>query len=187
MRRRKPPNRGALAPPAPAYPVRPLSRAPEPELSPAAAALVAHGAPLLGGGRRPPGETTVEEAIALGVREAREQVALPRVLVVVIVKNKGRIRWDEVRRRLRRDELPVLGAMVDLAATAGGDEAPRKVADELHAEVGPFRRAEPFPSKPALARYARALGERTPREMRRWGSSSATPLDDYVDAVRKFG
>jgi hypothetical protein len=167
----------------PNYPVRPLSRTPESDLSPAAAALVAYGAPLFG-----PGETSVslEEAVAMGVAEARKNVALPRLLVVVILKNRTRIRWEDVRKRLPVDDLRVLGVLVELAAAVSGDEMLRRCADDLHDTTESSGGEEPFPTNPAFARYARCMGERTPKEMRRWGFVSATPLDDYADAARKF-
>jgi len=169
--------------PAEAYPVRQLSRAPEHDLSPAAAALVKYGGPFVGRGES---SASLEEAVALGVGEARELAAIPRVLVVVIAKNRKVIRWSEVQRLVPRDQLPVLGAMVDLAASATEDNALHAYANQLDWDVGTRTLGEPFPSQPSLARYAMALQTRTPAEMLRWGFVSATPLSDYVEAVRRF-
>jgi hypothetical protein len=166
-----------------ARPSRGLSRAAEPPLSPGAAALIAHGAPLLG---RPPAERRpLEEAVALGVRESRAHPAVLRALIVVLAKSEV-VDWAEVQRHLAPGELPALGAVIDLTAAATEDVGLRRVADELFAEVGARDEAEPFFTRPALARYSLALRERTPEAMRRWGFVCATPIEDFQEAVRRF-
>ena len=38
-----------------------------------------------------------------------------------------------------------------------------------------------------IARYSVALAERTPAALRRWGFVCATSLEDFKEAVRRFG
>jgi hypothetical protein len=163
-------------------PMRPLSRVAEPPLPPAAAALVAHGAPLLGHGDS---DLPLEEALALGVRESRRHPALLRALVVAMVKNKD-VSWAIVREHLAPEEWPTLGAVVDLAAVASRDEGFRRYADELFSEVGATLPTESFFTEPAIAKYSLALAERTPASLRKWGFLCATPVEDFEEAVRRF-
>lgn len=165
------------------YPARAPSTMPEPALSPAAAALVRHGAPLLGHGES---AASLEDSVAGGVTLARREPAALRALVVVILKNKDRIRWAEVRKRLPPEDHRALGAAIDVAAAAIRDAALQRVADRLFRELGALPDPEPFCTKPTVVRYEVLMGERSPLAMRRWGFLSSTPLDDYEEAARRF-
>lgn len=164
-------------------PVRQLARAKEPDGGEATAALLTHGAPLLG---RSGSDVPLEEAIALGLMEARHRPALLRALVVVIARHASRVRWELVRKRLAGEDLSALGAVVDLTAEASGDGDLRRAAEELFAAIGAVSPARPFFTRPALARYSAAMRDRTPAAMRRWGFVCATPVEDFRDALRKF-
>jgi hypothetical protein len=160
---------------------RPVARV-QRELPPAAAALIAHGAPLVGRGAS---NASLEEAVAMGVRAARRSPALLRALLIVLAKHP-QVRLDAVRARLAKRELPALGAVVDLAGAAAHASPLQSFAQRLFTELGPPKNTQAFFESPEHAQLAHALANRTPAPLRRWGFLCATPMDDFEQAVTKL-
>lgn len=179
----------ALARPTKKYPTVELSSVHERPLDPPEAALAFYDSPLLG---KPPSDRRIplEEAVALAVRDAvRLRPNTLRALVVVLAKHR-KVDLDAVLRRLEPDDWSTFGAVVDLTARATGEKKYKAFSAHLARKVGcPKSEVRPFFTPKPLARYgmklsAQDVGRSEP--MRYWGFACATPLDDFVETVRRF-
>lgn len=147
-----------------------------------AAALQAHGAPLLGHSES---TATLEETLALSVEASRQHPALLRSLMVVLAKNRN-VQWEIVRRKVSSHELPAFGAIIELAAVVTTNADFHAYAVKLAAELQlPVTPPKPF-FMGALGARAMVGQDQTPDALRQWGFVCATPLDDFQDTVKRF-
>ncbi len=127
--------------------------------------LAAYGAPLAGPDPVP--AMSREEALVVGLLEARTDPTLLRVLPVMVLRNEGQFDWDDVRSRARRAKLKAeLGMLLDLTAAVSGHaglhEHTRGLADHR-------RRVPRDVPEPASVFERRLADKRTPPVARRWG------------------
>lgn len=143
--------------------------------------LAAYGAPLAGVAPSP--EMSREEALVVGLREARTDPTLLRVLPVMVLRNEGQLDWDDLRSRARRTKLKAeLGMLLDLTAAASGHASLRAQAHGLSDQR---RRVPRYLPEPASAFERRLADQRTPAEARRWGFRMNMSEASVREFVRK--
>jgi DNA-binding Lrp family transcriptional regulator len=126
--------------------------------------LVYYGAPLLAyeGRRRLP----LELALVQGLRAAKQDATLLKVLPVVVAKNAQQLDWDALKENAKRAKLKAeLGMLVELTAdVAQKPELKEKVRDlrDRRRKVASF-----FSER--VSKYERELAKTvTPRAARKW-------------------
>jgi hypothetical protein len=148
-------------------------------------ALAAHDAPIWSSGQ--PTRLSLEQALAQGLREARQHPFLLRMLPVVLFKNRRRLSWPRLRAAVASELLPALGMLLDLTGAVTGWRTFAAWAATLRAEgVEPAASELFFLGHAASDSYLELARIRTPEVVRRWGFLMATPLDDFQAAVEKF-
>ncbi len=124
-----------------------------------------------------------EEALVVGLLEARTDPALLRVLPVVVLRNERGLDWDDFRSRARRAKLKAeLGMLLDLTAAVSGHAG-------LHAQTRGLadhrRRVPRYLPEPASEFERRLADKRTPAAARRWGFRMNMSEASVSDFVRK--
>lgn len=127
--------------------------------------LTAHGAPLIGEDAR--AVWSLPETLLHGLKLARRDATVLRVLPVVVAKHARALDWADLRERARRMNLKSeLGMLLELTGDVAGIASLREKASEL-ADARRTRERY-FPA--VASRYERRLAEtRTPPAARRWG------------------
>jgi len=152
--------------------------------SPALEALAHFGAPLWSRGA--PGALGLEAAVAEALVLSRSHPSLLRVLPVVLFKNRRRLRWRALRSQVPRSEQAALGMLLELTLELTGVELFRRWADELRRHgVLQDPPAFFFVNGPRGRRYEELAEQRTPAAARRWGFLMATPIEDFLEAMRR--
>ena len=145
--------------------------------------LVAHGAPLAAW--KGAAHLSLEDTVIAGLRLARENATVLRVLPILLAKNLARLEWPRLRQAAAdaHDEA-ALGMLLELTSDVTG-----------HPEFRVWSKSLPTPTasspawfldgdrrRSASADYRDLLRRRTPRAARRWGflmtppsRTSATP------------
>jgi len=143
--------------------------------------LAAYGTPLVGVG--PAQEMGREEALVAGLQEARTDPTLLRALPVMVLRNEGRLDWDDVRGRARRGKLNAeLGMLLDLTAAVSGHASLREQARGL---ADRRRRVPRYLPEPASQFERRLADKRTPAAARRWGFRMNMSQESLGEFVRK--
>ncbi|MFP5503625.1 MAG: hypothetical protein ACLGIN_14135 [Candidatus Sericytochromatia bacterium] len=139
-------------------------RAPEP-LSSIRETLAAFGAPLMGVERK--AHCPLETALVKGLRAAKSDGTLLRVLPVVLVRNRHRLDWVDLAERARAEGLKAeLGLLLDLTGRLLNDEELRKRGQGLRDRRRTSMRYFPEPRN----RYERQLAEASsPPVAKDWG------------------
>jgi transcriptional regulator with XRE-family HTH domain len=143
-----------------------------------------YGAPLYGSTtvdrRDVPG---VEVALAEALKFSREDATLARAIPVALEKNRGQVALKLLRVEADRwRELRTLGFFLDLTAELAGDDAFKKEAARIHAEV-PLRTAQFF--RPTTKRERQLAELKTPAVARRWGFRMNMGLDSFASMFEK--
>lgn len=143
--------------------------------------LAAYGAPLPG--VEPAPELPREEALVVGLQEARTDPTLLRVLPVVVLRNEGCLDWDDVRSRARRAKLKAeLGMLLDLTAAVSGHV---RLHEQTHGLSDRRRRVPRYLPEPASEFERRLANKRTPPAARRWGFRMNMSEASVGEFVRK--
>ncbi len=150
----------------------------DPDLRPS---LAAYGAPLMSDAPRP--ALPLADAVLRGLRAARTDATLLRVLPVVVAKNALRFDWPDLRERARRMNLKAeLGMLLELTGHAGG--LPEVEAQAAALRDGRRRRTRFFST--VANRYDEKLAEmRTPPSAARWGFRMNMTEESVRDMLRK--
>ncbi len=143
--------------------------------------LAAYGAPLLG--EEPKRALSLSETLLRGLKTARGDATVLRVLPVVVAKHANELDWTELREGARRMNLRAeLGMLLDLTA---------KVADlpQLRAhteELSDARRKRPRYFPLVEGAFERQLAaRRSPEAATRWHFLMNMTEDSFRDMVRK--
>ncbi len=150
----------------------------DPELRPS---LAAHGAPLQG--ETPRAAYSLSDSILRGLKAARTDPTILRVLPVVLAKHANELDWTELMDGARRMNLKAeLGVLLDLTGTAAGLPALCAQAEEL---LDARRtRARYFPS--VQGTFDRQLAEqRSPAAATRWNFYMNMSEASVRDLLRK--
>lgn len=143
--------------------------------------LAAYGAPLAGVAPSP--EMSREEALVVGLLEARTDPTLLRVLPVMVLRNEGQLDWDEVRSRARRAKLKAeLGMLLDLTAAVSGHAG---LHEQTLGLADHRRRVPRYLPEPASDFERRLADKRTPPAARRWGFRMNMSEASVGEFVRK--
>lgn len=143
--------------------------------------LAVYGAPLAG--IEPMQEMSREEALVVGLLEARTDPTLLRVLPVVVLRNEERLDWDEVRGRARRAKLKAeLGMLLDLTAAVSGHAA---LHEQTLGLADHRRRVPRYLPEPTSEFERRLADKRTPPAARRWGFRMNMSEASVGEFVRK--
>jgi hypothetical protein len=145
--------------------------------------LVAFGAPLLA--YKGSEHFTLEETLLRGLRAAKEDPSLLRVLPLVLLKNASAVKWVVLKESARRAKLKAeLGMLVELTADAAGQPDLKKNVKEL---ADRRRKGSRFFNEPR-SRYERQLTESvTPRAARKWGFRLNLTEDSLRSVLQKHG
>ena len=143
--------------------------------------LAAYGAPLMSDAPR--AALSLSDAVLRGLRAARTDATLLRVLPVVVAKNASRFDWSELREQARRMNLKAeLGMLLELTGHAAG--LPEVEAQAAALRDGRRRRTRFFSA--AANRYDEKLAEmRTPPSAARWGFRMNMTEESVRDMLRK--
>jgi DNA-binding transcriptional ArsR family regulator len=143
--------------------------------------LAAYGAPLLG--EEPRAFYSLVEALLRGLRLARKNATVLRVLPVVLAKHAQELDWTDLKERARGMNLRAeLGMLLDLTGTVAGLPELRTQADDL--ADGRRKRQRFFPE--VASSYERKLAEqRSPESATRWHFAMNMTEDSFRVMVRK--
>jgi DNA-binding transcriptional ArsR family regulator len=143
--------------------------------------LAAYGAPLLG--EEPRAFYSLVEALLRGLRLARKDATVLRVLPVVLAKHAQELDWTDLKERARGMNLRAeLGMLLDLTGTVAGLSELRTQADDL--ADGRRKRQRFFPE--VASSYERKLAEqRSPESATRWHFAMNMTEDSFRVMVRK--
>ena len=143
--------------------------------------LAAHGAPLLG--EEPKIVFPLEETILRGLKAARNDATVLRVLPVVIAKNAKAIDWADLTERAHRMNLRAeLGMLLDLTAEVANLPDLRSRADAL----SDARRTRPRYFPFVEGAFERELAaKRSPEAARRWHFLMNMTEESFRETVRK--
>ena len=145
--------------------------------------LAAWGAPLAG--VRPGKHHPLEEALLLGLEEARHDGTVLRVLPLVLARHGAALDWRALRQDARRRKLKSeLGFLCELTAEVTGDKSLRD-----HAEPLRDRRRTALRFFPQVkSHYEEELARtRSPAVARRWGFLTNLSLDSFKGLLEKHG
>jgi len=126
--------------------------------------LTYYGAPL--SGRTPQKHFSLEETLVRGLRAAKRNATLLKVLPVVLAKNADTVVWSDLKERARREHLKgELGMLVELTA----DVAKKPWLKERVAALQDHRRKVTTLFSENRSKHERKLAEMaTPTAVRRW-------------------
>lgn len=143
--------------------------------------LAAFGAPLQG--EEPRASWPLAESLLRGLRLARADATILRVLPVVLAKHAREIDWTDLKERARRMNLrSELGMLLDLTGTVAGLPELRAHAEEL--ADARRTRVRFFPE--VSGSYERRLAEhRSPPSAKRWHFAMNMTEESFRDLVRK--
>lgn len=143
--------------------------------------LTAYGAPLLG--EVPRAFYPLAEALLRGLRLARKDATVLRVLPVVLARHVQELDWTDLKERARGMNLRAeLGMLLDLTGTVTGLPDLRVQADDL--ADGRRKRRRFFPE--VASSYERKLAEqRSPASATRWHFAMNLTEDSFREIVRK--
>jgi hypothetical protein len=143
--------------------------------------LAAYGAPLAGEEPRP--SYSLAETLLRGLKAARSDATVLRVLPVVVAKHASELDWKDLTERARRMNLRAeLGMLLDLTATVAELPNLRVHAEEL--SDGRRKRPRYFPFvEGAFERQLAA--RRSPEAARRWHFLMNMTEDSFRETVRK--
>lgn len=143
-----------------------------------------YGAPLYGAsGVDPKDLPGFEAAVAEALKRSRTDATLARALPVALAKNRGKLSLALLRDEARRwNELRSLGFFLDLTAELAGDDALKREAASLRAEVG-SRTVQFFRPTTKLERQLAEL--KTPEVARRWGFRMNMGMDSFTSMFEK--
>ena len=143
--------------------------------------LTAYGAPLMG--CKPQRTLTLEEALVQGLRAAKQDGTLLKVLPVVLAKNARTVDWVVLRETARRNKLGAeLGMLVELTANASNRPEMKKETRGLEDR----RRSVMAYFTEPRNRFERELVESaTPPAARKWHFLVNVGEDTLRDTVRK--
>ena len=129
--------------------------------------------PAIGHWQRPRSRCQTSRFTRAGIRagpdgrEARTDPTVLRVLPVVVLRNEGRLDWEDVRSRARRAKLKAeLGMLLDLTAAVSGRAS---LHEQTHGLSDRRRRVPRYLPEPASDFERRLADKRTPPAARRWG------------------
>lgn len=143
--------------------------------------LIAHGAPLLG--ERQKAVFGLAETILRGLKAARNDATILRVLPVVIAKRAKELDWTDLAERARRMNLRAeLGMLLDLTADVADIPDLKARAKELWDARRKRPRYYPF-VEGAFERQLAA--QRSPGAARRWHFLMNMTEDSFRETVRK--
>ena len=143
--------------------------------------LAAHGAPLLG--EQPKVVFGLPETILRGLKAARNDATIFRVLPVVIAKHARELDWTDLAERARRMNLRAeLGMLLDLTADVADIPDLKARADGLRDARRKRLRYYPF-VEGAFERQLAA--QRSPGAARRWHFLMNMTEDSFRETVRK--
>ncbi len=143
--------------------------------------LAAYGAPLLG--EQPKAVFSLAETILRGLKAARNDATILRVLPVVVAKNAKDLDWIDLTERARRMNLRAeLGMLLDLTAKVANLPELRARAEAL----SDARRKRPryFPLVEG-AFEKRLAARRSPEAARRWHFLMNMTEESFRETVRK--
>jgi DNA-binding transcriptional ArsR family regulator len=145
------------------------------------ASLVAFGAPLLGD--EPQRHYTLSDTVLRGLKLARIDATVLRVLPLVVAKHAHNFDWTDLRERARRMNLKAeLGMLLDLTSDVANLPALRTEADPLR--DGRRKRERFF--LPVHGQGERKLARmRTPASAARWQFYMNMPEDLFRETLRK--
>jgi hypothetical protein len=143
--------------------------------------LAAYGAPLLG--EEPRATWPLAETLLRGLRVARKDATVLRVLPVVVAKHVKELDWTDLKERARHMNLRAeLGMLLDLTAKVAALPQLRGLADDL--ADGRRKRRRFFPE--VASPFERQLAEqRSPESATRWHFAMNMTEDSFRDLVRK--
>jgi len=143
--------------------------------------LVAYGAPLVGEELRQ--VYSLSETILRGLRAARTDATVLRVLPVVVAKHAARLDWTDLKERARRMNLRAeLGMLLDLTAAVASLPELRTHAAEL--TDGRRKRLRYFPRVEG-AFEEQLAARRSPEAATRWHFVMNMTEDSFREMVRK--
>jgi DNA-binding transcriptional ArsR family regulator len=144
-------------------------------------ALAAFGAPLLG--EEPRATWSLSESVLRGLRLARTDATVLRVLPVVLAKHAREIDWTDLMERARRMNLRAeLGMLLDLTGTVAGLPEMRARSKEL--ADARRKRVRFFPEVSGV--FERRLAEqRSPASATRWHFAMNMTEESFRELVRK--
>jgi DNA-binding transcriptional ArsR family regulator len=143
--------------------------------------LAAHGAPLLG--EQPKVVFGLPETILRGLKAARNDATILRVLPVVIAKHAKELDWTDLAERARRMNLRAeLGMLLDLTAEVANIPDLKARAEGLRDARRKRLRYYPF-VEGAFERQLAA--QRSPGAARRWHFLMNMTEDSFRETVRK--
>jgi hypothetical protein len=143
--------------------------------------LAAYGAPLLGEEPRP--AFSLSETLLRGLRAARSDATVLRVLPVVLAKHAKNLDWADLMERARRMNLRAeLGMLLDLTAKVASLPDLRAHA----AELSDARRKRPRYFPHVEGAFEKQLAaRRTPEAATRWHFVMNMTEDSFREMVRK--
>lgn len=143
--------------------------------------LAAYGAPLLGD--EPRRHYTLSDTVLRGLKLARTDATVLRVLPLVVFKHVRDFDWTDLRERARRMNLKAeLGMLLDLTSDVASLPAVRAEARQL--SDGRRKRKRFF--HPVHGQFERELAQmRTPASAARWGFFLNMPEDAFRETLRK--
>jgi DNA-binding transcriptional ArsR family regulator len=144
-------------------------------------ALAAYGAPLLGDAPRR--HYSLPDTLLRGLKLARADATVLRVLPLVVAQHAHDLDWTDLRERARRMNLKAeLGMLLDLTSDVANLPALRKEADPL---CDGRRKRERF-FLPVHGQFERKLARmRTPASAARWKFYLNMPEDVFRETLRK--
>lgn len=143
--------------------------------------LAAFGAPLMGVERK--ADCSLETALVKGLREAKNDGTLLRVLPVVIARNRRRLDWVELAESARAEGLKAeLGLLLDLTGRLLNDEELRQRGQGFRDRRRTSMRYFPEPRN----RYERQLAETaSPSVAKDWGFHMNMSEDSFRSLLAK--
>lgn len=143
--------------------------------------LAAYGAPLLG--NEPRRHYTLSDTVLRGLKLARTDATVLRVLPLVVFKHVHDFDWTDLRERARRMNLKAeLGMLLDLTSDVASLPALRTEARQL--SDGRRKRERFFLH--VHGQFGRKLAQmRTPASAARWQFSVNMPEDVFRETLRK--
>lgn len=143
--------------------------------------LAAYGAPLLG--VQPRAAFSLPETILRGLKAARRDATVLRVLPVVVAKHAHDLDWADLKESARRMNLKSeLGMLLELTGEVAGLPSVRAQADTLCDARRKRRRYFPMVD----SHYERRLAEkRSPESAARWHFSMNMTEDSFREMLNK--